>query len=712
MRTQAAVLLASVLFTASSVSAQPFIQQGSKLVGTGATPSRIGFVEQGFAVAISADGNTALVGGPLDANKGAVWVYTRTNGVWSQQGPKLVGSDLGTSGTTDGSSVALSADGNTAVIGAAFDTFRMGAARIFTRSGGVWTEQAKLVGTGGVGTHQSQGTSVAISADGNTVIVGGPGSANEGSGGGAWIFTRSGSTWTQQGSMLVGTGAVGAAGQGKSVGLSADGNTALVGGPADNGGAGAVWVFTRSGGTWSQQGSKLLGSGATGLAEFGSSVAVAGNGQTAAIGGPSDNGGFNGAVGAVWVFTRSGSSWSQQGSKLVGPGSSGPMVNQGGSVSLSGNGDVLLEGGRNDGFDFANGGAPGASWAFIRAGGVWTPLGAKLVGTGAAGKASQGASVSLSSDGATAIVGGPLDSPSGAAWIFTRPGDLLRASDHDGDGRSEITIYNTTSGQWSSLTSSSGFTAAINGSWGGLSYTAVPGDYDGDGRTDLGAYQSSTGNWYVLLSSTGFTGVLSKTAGGPGWQAVPRDFDGDGRTDIVVYNTTTGQWWGFTSSTNYASGINVNWGGTDYVPVAADYDGDRKADLGVYNTTTGLWAVLLSSSNYTTTLGQYCGGSGWSPVPADFDGDGKTDVVVYNASPGHWYGLLSGGNYTTTLNMMWGGSTYQPVKGDFDGDGRADLATYVNDTGMWYILLSGANYTTAMTRAFGGPGYAAVPQYP
>ena len=79
-----------------------------------------------------------------------------------------------------------------------------------------------------------QGFSVALSGDGNTAIVGGPGDNVQL--GAAWVYTRSGGVWTQQGSKLVGTGAVGSAHQGISVALSADGNTAIVGGTTDNAG--------------------------------------------------------------------------------------------------------------------------------------------------------------------------------------------------------------------------------------------------------------------------------------------------------------------------------------------------------------------------------------------------------------------------------------------------------------------------------------------
>jgi hypothetical protein len=84
---------------------------------------------------------------------------------------------------------------------------------------------------------------VAISADGNTAIIGGP-TDNSGAGGAAWVFTRNGWVWSQQGGKLVGTGNVGIANQGNSVAISADGNTAIMGGPFDNSYAGAAWVFS------------------------------------------------------------------------------------------------------------------------------------------------------------------------------------------------------------------------------------------------------------------------------------------------------------------------------------------------------------------------------------------------------------------------------------------------------------------------------------
>jgi hypothetical protein len=278
-----------------------FAQQGPKLIGSGAVPMS----GQGFSVATSADGNTTIVGGPGDnSGVGATWVWTRSGGVWTQQGGKLVGSGA-VGASSQGDSVAISADGNTAIVGGSNDDNFFGAAWVWTRSGGVWNQQgSKLVGSGSAG-NASQGYSVAVSTDGNTALVGG---YFDNSGVGAtWVWTRSGGVWTQQGGKLVGSGAVGAAIQGASVAISSDGNTAIVGGPDDNTFVGAAWVWTRSGGVWTQQGSKFTGSGTAGIARQGLSVAISADGNFAVVGGPLDDS----SVGATWAWTRSGGAWTQ-----------------------------------------------------------------------------------------------------------------------------------------------------------------------------------------------------------------------------------------------------------------------------------------------------------------------------------------------------------------------------------------------------------------
>ena len=314
-------------------------QQGPKLVGTGAGGIA---TDQGIAVALSADGNTLAVGGSISDGTGATWVFTRSGSAWSQQGPKLVGAG---SSQTQSYAVALSADGNTLAMGELHDGNHNGATWVFTRSGSAWSQQGpKLVGTGAVGTA-NQGWSVALSADGNTLAVGG---LQDNGTGATWVFVRSATLWSQQGSKLVGTGAVGpyVTTQGWAVALSADGNTLAVGGPNDQAGSttGATWVFTRIGNAWSQQGPKLVGTGAVGTAAYqGHAVALSADGNTLAVGGYSDNS----TVGATWLFTRSGTAWSQQGPKLVGTGAGG-AAHQGSAVALSADGNTLAVGGLFD----------------------------------------------------------------------------------------------------------------------------------------------------------------------------------------------------------------------------------------------------------------------------------------------------------------------------------------------------------------------------
>jgi len=380
----------------------PLFQQGNKLVGT----DNIGNAQQGNAVSVSADGNTAIVGGSFDnSQQGAAWIYTRIGNTWTQQGNKLIGTgNIGAA--RQGTSVSISADGNTAMMGGILDNTNKGAVWIFTRTGNTWSQQGnKLVGTDAIGSAK-QGQSVSISADGNTAIWGG--NDDNGQQGAVWVYTRTGNTWSQQGNKLVASGNVGAAQLGWSVSLSADGNTFIVGGNTDNSQQGAAWVFTRSGNTWTQQGNKLVASDNVDAAVQGQSVSISADGNTAIVGGIYDNS----QIGAAWVYTRTGNTWTQQGSKLVGTGNMG-ITRQGYSVALSADGNTAMVGGNRDNS------FQGAAWLYTRTGNTWTQLGSKIVGTDNTGAAYQGYSLSLSADGSTAIMGGIQDnSNQGAAWVF------------------------------------------------------------------------------------------------------------------------------------------------------------------------------------------------------------------------------------------------------------------------------------------------------
>ena len=260
--------------------------------------------------------------------------------------------------------------------------------------------------------------SVALSADGNTALVGAPadGTYTEYRGA-AFVFTRSGSTWTQQGEKLTGAGEAARAGSAESVALSADGNTALIGGPPTTTRLGAAWVFTRSGSTWTQQGEKLTGGGESGEGEFGKQRGAVRRRQHRA----DRRLQRQRTQGAAWVFTRSGSTWTQQGEKLTGGGrpakaSSAPAWR----CPRDGNTALIGEWGIESGI--------GAAWVFTRSGSKWAKQGGPLTAAGDGGEYTWfGYSVALSAEGDTALVGAPhADGYAGAGWVFTRSGSTWR----------------------------------------------------------------------------------------------------------------------------------------------------------------------------------------------------------------------------------------------------------------------------------------------
>jgi hypothetical protein len=694
-------LLSAALLRSAQPAVADFIQNGPKLVGTGA----VGNAKQGISVALSADGNTALVGGPTDnGSAGAVWVFSRSNGVWTQQGDKLVANGA-VGPAQQGYSVALSADGNTAIVGAPQNINGVGGAWVYTRSGGAWSQQGgALIGDSAVG-NANQGYSVALSADGNTAIVGGPNDNTQvgvATSGAAWVFTRSNGVWTQQGNKLVGTGAVGfqPAQQGFSVALSADGNTAIVGGPEDNQSVGAAWVFTRSNGVWTQQGNKLVGAPVIGLQpQQGWSVALSGPGNTAIVGGPTDNTG----VGAAWVFINRAFGWTQE-RKLIGTGAVGASE-QGWSVALSVDGNTAIVGGPKDN------GSVGAAWAFTRSNSGWTQQGSKLVGS-IAGSPEQGWSVAVTCN--TALVGAPFDNAAaGATWVFmARP---TRVHDFNGDCLSDIVWYNTTNGQVVNWLLN-GTTVIGGGSVGSAaSPWAIVGqrDFNGDGKSDILWRNSSTGQLVVwLLNGSSVIGGGSLGSAASPWSvAGTGDFNGDGFGDVLWYNSSTGQvviW--LTNGTSVIGGGSPGSAATPWMIAGiGDFDGNQTSDILWYNTTSGQ-AVIWSLVGTTLV-------SGWSPGSAaspwmiggtgDFNGDRTSDILWYNMTTGQtviWLldiASVIGGGSPGSVPSPW---TIAQT-GDFNGDGKSDILWYNPMTGQlveW--LLSGASVIDG-----GSPGSAANP---
>jgi IPT/TIG domain/FG-GAP repeat len=409
------------------ITIDPLVQNGKKLTGIVAGGEN-GAAQFGVSAALSADGSTALIGGPRDdERRGAAWVFVHSGSTWIQQGPKFTPAETeqgsaeeGSEGAEEcaeeeegeegdecsfGGSVALSADGNTALVGDPSATSRRGTVWVYTRTGSAWTRNAILTGGNAAGEGRF-GRSVALSADGATALIGDPSAASQH--GVAWVFSRSGSAWTAQAPALSTADGARLAHFGRSVSLSSDGNTALIGGPGDAGYLGAAWAFTRSGSNWTQLGGMLTGGEEIGAGHFGRSVSVSGDASTALIGGVSDGGGH----GAAWVFARSGSSFAQQGGKLTGAPEGEPHF--GWSVALSGDGNTALIGAPRDE------GGLGTVTVFMRSGETWSQLPEQLSGSEETPRGWSGTSVALSANATVALVGAPYDSGrAGAAWAFS-----------------------------------------------------------------------------------------------------------------------------------------------------------------------------------------------------------------------------------------------------------------------------------------------------
>lgn len=343
----------------------------------------------GHSVAVSDD--TAIIGAFGEdeggSESGSAYIFVKDGSNWVQQA-KLIASDPATGGSF-GFSVAVS--GDTAVVGALFDDDRgsnSGSAYVFVRSGSTWSQQQKLTASDG-STDDFFGYSVAVWGD--TVVVGAYGDDDRGSNSvSAYVFTRSGTTWAQQQKLSASDG-VGSDFFGSSVDVSCD--TIVVGanGDDDNGGdSGSAYVFTRSGSSWSQQ-QKLTASDGAASDYFGSSVSL--SGDTVVVGADGDDDGGSDS-GSAYIFTRSGTAWSEQ-DKLA---ASDAQAGDGFGYSVALSGSRMVVGAR---YDDDNGSNSGSAYVFSYNGTDW-PQKAKETAPDATTEDYFGHSVAVSND--TALV--------------------------------------------------------------------------------------------------------------------------------------------------------------------------------------------------------------------------------------------------------------------------------------------------------------------
>ena len=385
----------------------PWVQQAELTASDGASGD-----EFGYSVAVS--GSTAVVGAPThtvgsNTQEGAAYVFVQSGTTWSQQA-ELTASD---GAANDGFGWSVAVSGGTALVGNPGHTVgsnqSQGTAYVFVQSGTTWNQQAELTASDG-GQFYEFGNSVAL--QGSTAIVGSPGYA-DGSNtdqGAVYVFVQSGTTWNQQAELTASDGTQ-SDNFGTSVALS--GNTFVAGAPnhqvGSNASQGAAYVFVQSGTSWSQQ-AELTSSDGAANDEFSYSVAISGG--TAVVGAPQHTVSSNQQQGAAYLFTQSGTSWSQQMELTASDGAAGDFL--GFSTGIADGAAVV--------------GAPlhpigsslGAQYVFVPSGNTWSQQ-SELSASGAGGLG-----WSSAFDGASSVAGAIVStvgstSDQGSAYVFAAP---------------------------------------------------------------------------------------------------------------------------------------------------------------------------------------------------------------------------------------------------------------------------------------------------
>ncbi|MFI5297768.1 MAG: hypothetical protein ACHREM_06675 [Polyangiales bacterium] len=263
-----------------------FAQSGSPWTASATLTPLGAAANSGFGWSVALDGDTAIVGAPYDGTSGAAYVFVQSGSTWTQQARLSVV----TAGQL-GLSVALSA--GTAVVGADEDSSNFaGAAYVFTLTGGAWAQTAMLQASDTV-IDDGFGNSVALS--GGSLIVGAPNHGTP-SPGAAFVFTSSGTAWTQQAKI---TSVDDAPNDDFGTAVAISGSSAIVGAQGRLSGVGAAYLFSRTGAIWSQQ-AEFLPTPST-VAHFGFSVAL--SGQTALVGSYSEGGTMTGETGRVRLYS-------------------------------------------------------------------------------------------------------------------------------------------------------------------------------------------------------------------------------------------------------------------------------------------------------------------------------------------------------------------------------------------------------------------------
>ncbi len=375
----------------------------------------VGSAEQlGASVALSGDGQVALIGAPAATGGGAAYLYVESGGTWPSTPTATFTGQPGSQGEI-GTAVALSANGEVALVGApggGFAPSNDGAAYLYVEAAGTWPSTPTASFAGAPGSSGKLGSAVALSADGTVALVGAPVASY----GAAYVYAGSGGNWSATpAATFTGPPSTDGGGEfGSAVALSGDGQVALVGAPgAGTSYDGAGYLYSESAATWPSSPTAFFPGPPGAGAEDGNSVALSANGQVALLGAP-EGGPFQDGV--AFIYAESGGTWpSAPAASFLGPTASDAWLGQ--SVALSANGQVALLG--------APIGGDGAAYMYTESGGTWSTVAAATF-TGPEGSPDDlGDEVALSGNGQTAVLGDApftgADAIDGAAYLFSAP---------------------------------------------------------------------------------------------------------------------------------------------------------------------------------------------------------------------------------------------------------------------------------------------------
>ncbi|KAL3772931.1 hypothetical protein ACHAWO_001130 [Cyclotella atomus] len=630
-----------------SISTAPSLMTNWRLLGRD-IDGKASNGQSGQSVALSADGNTLLIGSPYynvgsSADRGLCRVY-RFNGTdWKQLGGDIIGLS---SGERLGWSVALSADGSVAAISSPFYSSNRGRVQVYNWNGTSWAQFGSTI-TGNGGDYA--GRSIALSSYGHILVIGSPGYGTTDYGSAAVYFWNGGTSWARVGGDIYGSdkGSL----SGSSLAISSSGTTLAIGSPGSDGNmrAGSVKVYTYNGTAWNLYGSRLNGTKVAD--EFGCSVSLSSNGKTLAVGAR-----YSGTwSGRVTVYSLDEGNFTQMGDAFEGA----PFDRAGSSVSLSWDGKTIALGSP---YSNANGTWSGhvGIYRWDGSGSTWGQIGNRIAGE--ASNDYSGTSVSLSFDGngvAIGAVGNDGVNGVDSGHVPTLQPTPINQSNwmqngHDIDGKAS----NGQSGQSVAL-SADGNTLLIGSPYYNVGSSADRGlcrvyrfngtDWKQLGGDIIGLSSGERLGWSVALSADGSVAAISSP------------FYSSNRGRVQVYN------WNGTSWAQFGSTITGNGG---------DYAG-RSIALSSY----GHILVIGSPGYGTTDYGSaavyfWNGGTSWARVGGDIYGSDK--------------GSLSG----SSLAISSSGTTLAIGSPGSDGNMRAgSVKVYTYNGTAWNLYGSRLNGT-------------------